>query len=258
MLLFRESIRGFFCTIEEKAKRILIPMPWIRLRHHCRFFFRQFISPDMMIFQEDMVQRKSKRLQRLLPDSRFQFTFPDNNGMPSHFCQPMQHFMVPFPVSPDFLHPEPGIRFRNHVILASLMSMPEASIHQNAGAILPQHNIRFSRQPWMIEPIPESPSPQELPDKNLRFGILASDCRHIMVALFYGHFIWHTLYLLRHLFSNQISFSNYMLLYMKIFRKLRNFSRIHCQTQNRQQAVDDFKMLFLIHENYISATACIL
>ena len=46
-----------------------------------------------------------------------------------------------------------------------------------------------------------------------------------------------------------------MLLYMKIFRKLRNFSRIHCQTQNRQQAVDDFKMLFLIHENYISATA---
>lgn len=35
-----------------------------------------------------------------------------------------------------------------------------------------------------------------------------------------------------------------MLLYMKIFRKLRNFSWIHCQTQNRQQAVDDFKMLF--------------
>ena len=49
-----------------------------------------------------------------------------------------------------------------------------------------------------------------------------------------------------------------MLLYMKIFRKLRNFSWIHCQTQNRQQAVDDFKMLFLIHENYISTTACIL
>ena len=204
MLLFRESIRGFFCTIEEKAKRILIPMPWIRLRHHCRFFFRQFISPDMMIFQEDMVQRKSKRLQRLLPDSRFQFTFPDDDGMPSHFCQPMQHLMVPLSVSPDFILPELGIRFRHHIILASLMSMPEAAIHQNTGTILPQHNIRFPRQPWMIEPIPESPSPQELPDKNLRFGILALDCRHVIVALFYGHFIWHTLYLLRHLFSNLI------------------------------------------------------
>ena len=82
--------------------------------------------------------------------------------------------------------------------------MPEASIHQNAGTILSEHNIRFSRQSWMIEPIPESSSPQELPDKNLRFGILASDCRHIIVALFYGHTIWHTLYLLRHLFSNLI------------------------------------------------------
>ena len=30
-------------------------------------------------------------------------------------------------------------------------------------------------------------------------------CRHIVVALFYGHFIWHTLYLLRHLFSNLIT-----------------------------------------------------
>lgn len=196
MLLFRESIRGFFMLSKKERERGLFTMPWIRLRHHCRFFFRQFISPDMMIFQEDMVQRKGKRLQGLLPDSRFQFTFPDDDGMPSHFCQPMQHLMVPLPVSPDLILPELGIRFRHHIILASFMSMPEASIHQNAGTILSEHNIRFSRQPWMIEPIPESPSPQELPDKNLRFGILALDCRHVMVALFYGHSIWHTLYLL--------------------------------------------------------------
>ena len=85
---------------------VLFTMPWIRLRHHCRFFFRQFISSDMMIFQEDMVQRKGKRLQRLLPDSRFQLAFPDDDGMPSHFCQPMQHLMVPLPVPPDFILPE--------------------------------------------------------------------------------------------------------------------------------------------------------
>ena len=161
-------------------------MPWIRLRHHCRFFFRQLISPDMMIFQEDMVQRKSQGFQSFLPDSRLQFAFPYHDGMPSHFSQPVQHLMVPLPVPPDFIHPEPGVRFRHHIILASFMSMPEASIHQNAGTILSEHNIRFSRQPWMIEPIPESPSPQELPDKNLRFSILASDCRHIVMALFYG------------------------------------------------------------------------
>ena len=166
-------------------------MPWFRLRYHCRLFFRQFIPPDMMIFQEDMVQRKGQGFQSFLPDSRLQFAFPYHDGMPSHFSQPVQHLMVPFPVSPDLLHPEPGVRFRHHIILASFMSMPEAPIHQNAGTILSEHDIRFSRQPWMIEPIPESPTPQKFPDKNLRFGIPAPYCRHIVMALFYGQTVRH-------------------------------------------------------------------
>ena len=159
----------------------------------------------MMIFQEDMVQRKSQGFQSFLPDSRLQFAFPYHDGMPSHFSQPVQHLMVPLPVPPDLLHPEPSVRFRHHIIFAPLVSMPEASIHKNAGTILPEHDVRFSRQPRMIEPIPESPTPQKFPDKNLRFGILALNCRHIVVALLYGHFIWHTLYLLKHLFSNLIT-----------------------------------------------------
>ena len=40
-------------------------------------------------------------------------------------------------------------------------------------------------------------------DNQLRLN-LALDCRHVMVALFYGHSIWHTLNLLRHLFPNLI------------------------------------------------------
>ena len=180
------SSSGDFCI-----RRVLIPMPWFRLRHHCRFFFRQFISPDMMIFQEDMVQRKSQGFQSFLPDSRLQFAFPYHDGMPSHFSQPVQHLMIPLPVPPDLLHPEPGVRFRHHIIFAPFMSMPEASVHQNTGAIFPQHDVRLARQPWMIEPIPESPTPQELPDKNLRFSILASDCRHVIVALFYGQTVRH-------------------------------------------------------------------
>ena len=115
-----------------------------------------------------MVQRKGERLQRLLPYRRLQFTFPYHDGMPSHFSQPVQHLMVPLPIPPDLLHPESGVRFRHHIIFAPLMSVPEAPVHQNTGAILPQHDIRLARQPRMIEPIPESPTPQKFPDKNLR------------------------------------------------------------------------------------------
>ena len=120
-----------------------------------------------------MVQRKGERLQRLLPYRRLQFTFPYHDGMPSHFSQPVQHLMVPLPVPPDLLHPEPGVRFRHHIIFAPLMSVPEAPVHQNTGAIFPQHDVRLARQPRMIESIPESPTPQKFPDKNLRFGIPA-------------------------------------------------------------------------------------
>ena len=151
--------------------------------------------------------------------------------------------MVPLPVPPDLLHPEPSVRFRHHIILTPLMSVPEAPVHQNTGAIFPQHDIRLARQAWMIEPIPESPTPQKFPDKNLRFSIPAPYGRHIIMALFYGQTVRHTLYLQKLLSSYLISFASYMLLYMKKFRSLRNFSRIHCKTKNRQQVADDFKLL---------------
>ena len=100
-------------------------MPWIRLRHHCRFFFRQLIFSDMMIFQKDMVKGKGQRLQSLLPDSRFQFAFPNDDSMPSHFCQPMQHLMVPFLIPMNLILPELGVRFRHNIVFAAFMSMPK-------------------------------------------------------------------------------------------------------------------------------------
>ena len=181
-----ESLANCFSELANCFRQLLITMPWFRLRHHFRHFFRQFISSDMMIFQIDMVQRKGERLQRLLPYRRLQFTFPYHDGMPSHFSQPVQHLMVPLPVPSDLLHPEPGVRFRHHIIFAPLMSVPEAPVHQNTGAIFPQHDVRLARQPRVIEPIPESPTPQKFPDKNLRLGIPAPYCRHIVMALFYG------------------------------------------------------------------------
>ena len=67
---------------------------------------------------------------------------------------------------------------------------------------------------------------QKLLAQGITLGISA--IRHIVMALFYGQTVRHTLYLQRLLSSYLISFASYMLLYMKKFRSLRNFSRIHC------------------------------
>jgi hypothetical protein len=66
------------------------------------------------------------------------------------------------------------------------MSVPEASVHEDAGAVFAQHDVRFSWQAWMIEPVSESVRPQEFPDKDFRLGVLAFDCRHVVVTLLYG------------------------------------------------------------------------
>ena len=66
------------------------------------------------------------------------------------------------------------------------MTVPEASAHEDAGAVFAQYDVRFSWQAWMVEPVSESVRPQVFPDKDFRLGVLAFNCRHVVVALLYG------------------------------------------------------------------------
>lgn len=69
------------------------------------------------------------------------------------------------------------------------MTMPEASIHEDARMVFAQHNIRVPRQPRVIHPVPEPPAPQEFPHHHLRLRIPAPDGRHILVSLLYGQMV---------------------------------------------------------------------
>ena len=64
-----------------------------------------------------------------------------------------------------------------------VMTMPEASVDENAGTVFTQHDVGFSWQSRMVESISESPMPQEMPHQHFRFGILAVYGSHVIVAL---------------------------------------------------------------------------
>lgn len=64
-----------------------------------------------------------------------------------------------------------------------MVSMPEASVDEDARTILLQYQIRMPWQPRRIQPIPEAPAPQSLAHNHLRLRILRSDRRHIIVPL---------------------------------------------------------------------------
>ena len=133
-----------------------------------------------------MVESEGKRFQGLFPDGRFQFAFPYHDRVPAHFSQFVHYLKIPLLIAQNLILPELGIRFRHDVVFAAFMSVPEASVHEDAGAVFAQHDVRFSWQAWMVEPVSETLRPQKFPDKNLRLGIPAPYCHHIVVALFYG------------------------------------------------------------------------
>lgn len=111
--------------------------------------------------------------------------------MPPQSGQLVLHLHVPFPVTVHLLEPELGVRFRHGVISAPLVHVPEAAVHKDARAILPQHDVRFSRQPRMVQPIAEPPAPQKPPHNHLRPRVLPTNSRHTPVPLFRSKMVGH-------------------------------------------------------------------
>ena len=97
--------------------------------------------------------------------------------------------------------PEIHIRLRKFEILASLMTMPEATVDKHDCLILLQHNIRAPRQLTVIDPIAQPAGEKIFPDNHLRLGILPLDSRHASAPLFGCHQIRHAISLNRIMLS---------------------------------------------------------
>ena len=99
-----------------------------------------------------MVERKSDGVKSHFTLLRLQFTFPNRYAMPSHFSQRQLLLLVAHLVSANLLHPEVAVCLRNLTALRILrlyhihvMPMPKAAIHEDAGAVFPQYQVRMYR-----------------------------------------------------------------------------------------------------------------
>lgn len=117
------------------------------LRHNCtyRITYRHNCIPDAHkiaelsfyppIFKKNMAKSIFQRLQCPLTDFRLQLAFPDNNGMPAHRSQLFHFRHIPAPVLFNFALPIPNVCFRQNIIPASVVPMPEASVHKNDSSV---------------------------------------------------------------------------------------------------------------------------
>lgn len=95
-------------TRARKLQTKLIDRPL--LSRHCTLFLschrklllRTAIRLHGAVLQENVVQRESKRLQRLLPDPLLQLTLPKGDAMPAHGSQLMLHPFISRPVALKF------------------------------------------------------------------------------------------------------------------------------------------------------------
>lgn len=139
------------------------------------------------VVQEDLVERQLQALERGLAAVRLQLTLPHGDAVPPHACQLVLHLLVALLVAVHLLEPEVGVRLRQRVVLASLMLVPEASVHEDAGVVAPQHDVGPSRQSSVVEPVAEPVAPEELAYHHLRLRVLAVDGRHVAVTLLGSH-----------------------------------------------------------------------
>ena len=165
------------------------------------FNFRVGSTLRSMVLQPNAVQCEGYRLQCFFPPTRLQFALPHRDAVPAHLGQFPLFLLVTFLVSAYFRHPELTVRLWNLAALrtlqaysplalwrggggeATLVSMPETSIHKDARPVFPQHQVRMSRQSLMIQSESESSTPQSTTHYHLRLRILRLDSRHVSVPL---------------------------------------------------------------------------
>ena len=155
----------------------------------------------LMVLQPDVVQGEGDRVQRFFTLRWFQFALPYRDAVPAHLRQLTLLLLVPFLVPPYLRHPEVAVRLRNLAALRiskyvftplalwrgvrgeTPMPMPEASIHEDACPVLPQHQVRMSRQSLIVQSVSESPTPQPTMHNQFWLRVLRMDCSHIGTPL---------------------------------------------------------------------------
>lgn len=73
--------------------------------------------------------------------AQFEFTLPDNDGVPAQLLQAGYVFRVAFLVAADFLRPEIGVGLGESGVAAKRVAVPEAAVDEDVGAILRQDEI---------------------------------------------------------------------------------------------------------------------
>ena len=116
-----------------------------------------------------------------------QFTFlklalPYYDNKPSLCFQLPPHFLISFLIARNLGNPEIGVGFRDCIILAAFVAMPETTVNKNDRPIFRKNDIGFSWKTFVVQSIAETFSPKSVSKTPLRRGVFTTYVRHYFVS----------------------------------------------------------------------------
>ena len=121
-------------------------------------------------------------VESLFSVSGFQLAFPDDDDSPALGLQLSPLLLIALLVPDDLGLPEFRVGFGHGIVLATLVAVPEASVDEHHRPVLGQHDVRFPRQPLLIDPVAKPQTPQRTAQLQLRFRRRGVNLRHRIVA----------------------------------------------------------------------------
>ena len=133
-------------------------------------------------------QGNQKRLQLCF---RLRLTFPNRENAPAGGFERRPVLFVARYVPSALFAPEFSPRFWNDAAPPAVVTVPEAAVHEDDGAVFRENNIRLSRQVFSVKAVSVSKGVKDRADPHFRLGIPALYRSHVPAALFRAVNIGH-------------------------------------------------------------------
>ena len=111
--------------------------------------------------------------------------------MPAEAAQLDAFFDIALFVAFYFLFPERGVALGHYKVLASFVTVPEAAVDEDDGAVLAQHYVGGAGQALDVYAVAVAMGVQVTSHNQFWFCVLALDARHALVPLFFCHPVCH-------------------------------------------------------------------
>ena len=111
--------------------------------------------------------------------------------MPAEAAQLDAFFDIALFVAFYFLLPEWGVTLGHYKVTAAFVTVPEAAVDEDDGAVLAQYYVGGAGQALDIYAVAVAVGMQVAAHDHLGLGVLALDARHALVPLFFCHSVRH-------------------------------------------------------------------